>query len=92
MKPDLATVQSAFLLHVMWMFSGSHRDKVVLQHKRNSLATMCWDLIIADKRSSKGQQPDPVQEWQDWLCSESLLRLATCIRGMIVKTEKFEME
>ncbi|RFN45483.1 hypothetical protein FIE12Z_10245 [Fusarium flagelliforme] len=82
MKPDLATVQSVFLLHVLWMFSGSHRDKVVLQHKRNSLATMCWDLITADGRSSMGHQPNPRQEWLDWLYSESLLRLATCIRGL----------
>ncbi|KAH7191816.1 uncharacterized protein B0J16DRAFT_368139 [Fusarium flagelliforme] len=82
MKPDLVTVQSVFLLHVLWMFSGSHRDKVVLQHKRNSLATMCWDLITADGRSSMGHHPNPRQEWPDWLYSESLLRLATCIRGL----------
>ena len=83
MKPDLATVQSVFLLHILWMYSGSYRDKVVLQHKRNGLATMCWDLITADRRSNKLQQPDPEQEWQVWLEAESLLRLASCIRGTI---------
>ncbi|RBR23162.1 uncharacterized protein FIESC28_04157 [Fusarium coffeatum] len=82
MKPDLATVQSVFLLRVLWMFSGSHKDKVVLQHKRNSLATMCWDPITADRRANKTLQVDPEQEWQDWLESESLLRVATCIRGL----------
>ena len=90
MKPDLTTVQTAFLLHVIWMFSGSHREKVVLQHKRNGLATMCWDLITADRRNKESHQPGRDQEWQSWLETESLLRVATCIRGMILATKSLK--
>ncbi|KAH7200495.1 hypothetical protein DER44DRAFT_813855 [Fusarium oxysporum] len=60
--------------------SGSHSDKIVLQHRRSSLATMCWDLIgKADKRrhSSQGEL-DNEAAWQAWISEESELRLVTC--------------
>ncbi|EGU88906.1 hypothetical protein FOXB_00564 [Fusarium oxysporum f. sp. conglutinans Fo5176] len=60
--------------------SGSHRDKIVLQHRRSSLATMCWDLIgKADKRrhSSQGELDNEVA-WQAWITEEIELRLVTC--------------
>ncbi|EXA34231.1 hypothetical protein FOVG_14665 [Fusarium oxysporum f. sp. pisi HDV247] len=79
---DVTAVQCVFLLHVLWLFSGSHRDKIVLQHRRSSLATMCWDLIgKADKRrhSSQGQLDNEVA-WQAWITEESELRLVTCVR------------
>ncbi|QKD55425.2 uncharacterized protein FOBCDRAFT_184286 [Fusarium oxysporum Fo47] len=60
--------------------SGSHRDKIVLQHRRSSLATMCWDLIgKADKRRHSRQgELDNEAAWQAWITEESELRLATC--------------
>ncbi|KAF5701784.1 hypothetical protein FMUND_13761, partial [Fusarium mundagurra] len=69
---DMPTVQSVFLLHVLWMFSRSHKDKVVLQHKGSSLATMCWDLLgRADKRRHSSQSElDSEEEWQAWLTNE----------------------
>ncbi|KAF4414728.1 hypothetical protein FACUT_14015 [Fusarium acutatum] len=71
-----------FLLHVLWLFSGSQRDKIVLQHKRSSLATMCWDLIgKADKRRNSSQtELDTEQAWQAWITEESGIRLVTCVR------------
>lgn len=79
---DVTTVQCVFLLHVLWLFSGSHRDKIVLQHRRSSLATMCWDLIgKADKRRHSRQgELDNEAAWQAWITEESELRLATCVR------------
>ncbi|KAF5533063.1 hypothetical protein FPHYL_13667 [Fusarium phyllophilum] len=79
---DATTVQCVFLLHVLWLFSGSHRDKVVLQHKRSSPATMCWDLIgKADKRRQSTQiAPHTEDVWQKWITEESELRLVTCVR------------
>ncbi|KAL5619943.1 hypothetical protein FOBRF1_003189 [Fusarium oxysporum] len=79
---DVTAVQCVFLLHVLWLFSGSHSDKIVLQHRRSSLATMCWDLIgKADKRrhSSQGEL-DNEAAWQAWIAEESELRLVTCVR------------
>ncbi|SCN82494.1 uncharacterized protein FFNC_14754 [Fusarium fujikuroi] len=79
---DVTTVQCVFLLHVLWLFSGSHRDKIVLQHKRSSLATMCWDLVgKADKRRQSTQtEPRSQEAWQVWISEESEIRLATCVR------------
>ncbi|KAI1027691.1 hypothetical protein LB504_011688 [Fusarium proliferatum] len=79
---DVTTVQCVFLLHVLWLFSGSHRDKIVLQHKRSSLATMCWDLVgKADKRRQSTQtEPHSQETWQAWISEESEIRLATCVR------------
>ncbi|KAF5696740.1 hypothetical protein FGLOB1_13288 [Fusarium globosum] len=79
---DVTTAQCVFLLHVLWLFSGSHRDKIVLQHKRSSLATMCWDLVgKADKRRQSTQtEPHSQEIWQAWIAEESELRLATCVR------------
>ncbi|KAF4947049.1 hypothetical protein FGADI_10679 [Fusarium gaditjirri] len=79
---DGTTVQCVFLLHVLWLFSGSHRDKLVLQHRRSSLATMCWDLIgKADKRRHSGQgELGDEAAWRAWIIEESELRLATCVR------------
>ncbi|KAF9773240.1 hypothetical protein IL306_008985 [Fusarium sp. DS 682] len=79
---DVATVQSVFLLHVLLLFSGSHKDKIVLQHKRSSLVTMCWDLLgKADKRRQSSQaELDTEEEWQAWLTNESEIRLVTCVR------------
>ncbi|RBR20861.1 hypothetical protein FVER53590_29255 [Fusarium verticillioides] len=82
LNAEVITVQCVFLLHVLWLFSGSHRDKIVLQHKRSSLATMCCDLISkADKRrhSSRDKLNDEVA-WQNWIAKESVLRLVTCAR------------
>ncbi|KAG4262325.1 hypothetical protein FPRO04_12862 [Fusarium proliferatum] len=60
--------------------ASSHRDKIVLQHKRSSLATMCWDLVgKADKRRQSTQTEAHSEEiWQAWIAEESELRLATC--------------
>ncbi|KAG5655696.1 hypothetical protein KAF25_009195 [Fusarium avenaceum] len=83
---DIATVQSVFLLHVLWMFSGSHRDKIVLRHKQSSLATLCWDLLGEANRhrsSASHHDPGPDQEWKAWVDRESEIRIATCVRGMI---------
>ncbi|RKL37983.1 hypothetical protein BFJ72_g7443 [Fusarium proliferatum] len=79
---DTHTMQSVFLLHVLWMFSRSHRDKLVLQHRGSSLATMCRDLLgRADKRHHSSQSGlDGEEEWQAWLTKESELRLATCVQ------------
>ncbi|KAF5600617.1 hypothetical protein FPANT_2211 [Fusarium pseudoanthophilum] len=79
---DVTIVQCVFLLHVLWLFSGSHRDKIVLQHKRSSLATMCWDLLgKADKRRQSSQgELDKDAAWQAWITEESELRLVTCVR------------
>ncbi|KAH7169377.1 hypothetical protein DER46DRAFT_573290 [Fusarium sp. MPI-SDFR-AT-0072] len=78
---DVTTVQCVFLLHVLWLFSGSHRDKIVLQHRRSSLATTCWDLIgKADKRRHSRQgEHDNEAAWQAWITEESELRLVTCL-------------
>lgn len=75
-----------FLLHVLWMFSGSHRDKIVLRHKQSSLATLCWDLLgQANKHRSSASHhdPGPDQKWKAWVDRESEIRIATCVRGMI---------
>ncbi|KAF5548892.1 hypothetical protein FMEXI_4563 [Fusarium mexicanum] len=82
MNVDVTTVQCVFLLHVLWLFSGSHRDKIVLQHRRSSLATMCWDLIgKADKQRHSDQgELDNEATWQAWIAEESGLRLVTCVR------------
>ncbi|KAF5627663.1 hypothetical protein F25303_10730 [Fusarium sp. NRRL 25303] len=79
---ELPAIQFVFLLHVLWLFSGSHRDKIVLQHKRSSLATMCWDLVgKADKRRQSTQtEPRSQETWQAWISEESEIRLATCVR------------
>ncbi|KIL88334.1 hypothetical protein FAVG1_08413 [Fusarium avenaceum] len=82
---DIATVQSVFLLHVLWMFSGSHRDKIVLRHKQSSLATLCWDLLgqASNHRSSASHHdPGPDQEWKAWVDRESEIRIATCVRAL----------
>lgn len=78
----MPTVQSLFLLHVLWMFSHSHKDKIVLQHKGGSLATMCLDLLgRADKRRQSSQDDlETEDEWQAWLTNESELRLFTCVQ------------
>ncbi|KAF4499299.1 hypothetical protein FAGAP_4504 [Fusarium agapanthi] len=77
---EVTTMQSVFLLHVLWLFSGSHKDKIVLQHRRSSLATMCWDLIgKADKRRHSDQgELDNETTWQAYVAEESELRLVTC--------------
>ncbi|UZP36682.1 hypothetical protein NXS19_004498 [Fusarium pseudograminearum] len=79
---ETATVQSVFLLHVLWMFSNSHRDKVVLKHKRSSLSTLCWDLFSRANKRRHQSQPDIGTEgaWQAWLTTESEIRLVTCVR------------
>ncbi|KAH7232980.1 hypothetical protein BKA59DRAFT_517415 [Fusarium tricinctum] len=82
---DIVTVQSVFLLHVLWMFSGSHRDKIVLRHKQSSLATLCWDLLgHANKHRSLASHldTDPDQEWETWVDKESEIRIATCVRAL----------
>ncbi|KAH6952074.1 hypothetical protein DER45DRAFT_390688 [Fusarium avenaceum] len=82
---DVATVQSVFLLHVLWMFSGSHRDKIVLRHKQSSLATLCWDLLgQANKHRSSASHhdPGPDQKWKAWVDRESEIRIATCVRAL----------
>ncbi|KAF5707238.1 hypothetical protein FMUND_11211 [Fusarium mundagurra] len=79
---DMATVQSVFLLHVLFLASGSHKERIVLQHSRSILATLCWDLLgKADKRrqSSPAELADE-EAWQAWLVAESELRLFTCVR------------
>ncbi|KAF4342124.1 hypothetical protein FBEOM_3926 [Fusarium beomiforme] len=82
MNVDITTVQSVFLLHVLWLFSGSHKEKIIMQHKGSSLVTMCWDLLgKADKRRCSSQaEIDTEKEWQAWLAQESELRLVTCVR------------
>ncbi|PTD02610.1 hypothetical protein FCULG_00009031 [Fusarium culmorum] len=79
---ETATVQSVFLLHVLWMFSNSHRDKVLLKHKRSSLSTLCWDLLSRANKRRHQSQPDIGTEgaWQTWLTTESEIRLVTCVR------------
>ncbi|KAF5703330.1 hypothetical protein FMUND_13029 [Fusarium mundagurra] len=79
---DVTTVQSVFILHVLWLFSGSHRDKIVLQHKRSSLATMCWDLVGKTEKRKQSTQSELDNEaiWQAWITEESELRLVTCVR------------
>jgi hypothetical protein len=68
------------------MFSGSHRDKIVLRHKQSSLAALCWDLLgQANKHRSLASHLDanPGQEWEAWVDRESEIRIATCVRGKI---------
>ncbi|KAG5787702.1 hypothetical protein H9Q69_013227 [Fusarium xylarioides] len=81
---DVVTVECVFLLHALWLFSGSHQDKIVLQHKRSSLATMCMDLVgKADKRRKTTQtEPHTEEVWQAWITEESELRLVTCVRAL----------
>ncbi|CEI67751.1 unnamed protein product [Fusarium venenatum] len=81
-KADIATVQSVFLLHVLWMFSESHRDKVVLQHKRTRLSTLCWDLLTRANKQRQRSQPDlsTDEAWKSWLNRESDIRLSMCVR------------
>ncbi|EYB24232.1 hypothetical protein FG05_10654 [Fusarium graminearum] len=81
---ESATVQSVFLLHVLWMFSNSHRDKVVLKHKRSSLSTLCWDLLSRANKRRHLSQPGVSTEgaWQAWLTTESEIRLVMCVRHL----------
>jgi hypothetical protein len=68
------------------MFSGSHKDKIVLRHKQSSLATLCWDLLGQSNKhrsSASHLNPDPGQEWKAWIDRESEIRIATCVRGKI---------
>ena len=86
-RTDVVTVQAVFLLHVLWMFSGSHRDKIVQRYKKSVVATLCHDLLgILDRQDNcLTAQADPAQEveteWQNWLAAEEQVRLLSCVRG-----------
>jgi len=88
-RTDIVTVQVVFLLHVLWMFSGSHRDKVVQQQKKSILMNLCRNLLYTTGRpeSSHQAQKEPMQqvgqEWRTWLAAEGQVRLLGCVRGEI---------
>ncbi|KAF5976256.1 hypothetical protein FBULB1_7031 [Fusarium bulbicola] len=67
-----------------------HKDKIVLQHRRSSLATMCWDLIgKADKRRHSDESGlDNGTTWQAWIAEESELRLVTCATRQLPCSER----
>lgn len=78
--PEIVVIQCTFLLHVLWMFSASHMDKVLLQHKRSSLAARCWDLTCPLQRQGTANIDDE-GAWQAWLAEEERLRAEECILG-----------
>lgn len=83
METDVILTQSVFLRHVLLMFSGSHREKITIQHKRSVLATLCWDLL---GKMDKQVNPTPTKatsekDWQAWLAAEEKIRIVTCVRG-----------
>lgn len=71
------------LLHILLMFSGSYRERVILQHKRSMLINLCWDLLskARPQRRVAIDNPDIEAEWQSWLSREEEIRLLTCVRG-----------
>ncbi|KXJ86985.1 hypothetical protein Micbo1qcDRAFT_218775 [Microdochium bolleyi] len=78
--PGLVVVQSTFLLHVIWAFSASQRDRALGQHRQSSLAARCLELTVPASRS---REPSEGSEdaWQLWLAGEERLRTTICIRG-----------
>ncbi|KAH7018600.1 uncharacterized protein B0I36DRAFT_368606 [Microdochium trichocladiopsis] len=84
LKADISLMQSTFLLHVIWMFSGSGRDKVLVQHKRGSLAAMCWDLLgqVDPPQDSDATSLGLEQIWEAWLAEEETIRLVTSVRAL----------
>lgn len=44
-RANTTLVQGVFLRHVYLMFSGSKRDKVILQYRRSMLLTLCRNLV-----------------------------------------------
>lgn len=85
-QTDVVVVQVVFLLHVLWMFSGSHRDKIVQRQKRSVLATLCRDLLSKtdSQESPHVAQIQPIRheesQWRTWLVAEERVRLVSCIR------------
>jgi hypothetical protein len=88
-RTDIVTVQVVFLLHVLWTFSGSHRDKVVQQQKKSILMNLCRNL---PRKTGRREYSHPVQteppqrveqEWETWLAAEEQVRLLSCVRGEI---------
>ncbi|KAJ1324648.1 SCAN domain-containing zinc finger protein [Microdochium nivale] len=79
--PEIVVIQCTFLLHVLWMFSASHMDKVLLQHKRSSLAARCWDLTCPLQRQGTANIDDE-GAWQAWLAEEERLRAEECILAL----------
>ncbi|EUC27774.1 hypothetical protein COCCADRAFT_68817, partial [Bipolaris zeicola 26-R-13] len=81
-KVNLVVIQSIMLLHILLMFSGSYRERVILQHKRSMLINLCWDLLskARPQRRVAIDNPDIEAEWQSWLSREEEIRLLTCVR------------
>lgn len=90
-KADISIIQAIFMLHVLWTYSGSIRDKIVHQQKRGILATLCRDLsrnpdgLGVDDRSARPADGDTdfqvEQKWLIWLALEEQVRTYNCIRG-----------
>ncbi|XP_014553252.1 hypothetical protein COCVIDRAFT_108226 [Bipolaris victoriae FI3] len=82
LQTDLVVIQSIMLLHILLMFSGSYRERVILQHKRSMLINLCWDLLskARPQRRVAIDNPDIEAEWQSWLSREEEIRLLTCVR------------
>lgn len=86
-RTDIVVIQAVFLLHVLWTFSGSHRDKIVQQHKRSILATLCRDLLGKRDKPRSSNQAEAVseqqleQDWGHWLAMEEQIRVLSCVRG-----------
>lgn len=77
---DLAYLQSMFLRDLRMLFSGSRRQQLQMQCKRNTLVTLCRLL----HQSSARQEIVTLQDsnfqvtsdnWQSWLMCESMTRL-----------------
>ena len=90
-KVDTFVIQATFMLHILWSFSGSLRDKIVHQQKRGILGTFCQDLLRnQDELGGEDRSPRPVdddtdsqveEKWLSWLALEERVRTLNCIRG-----------
>lgn len=86
-RTDIVVIQVVLLLHVLWMFSESHRDKIVQHHKRSILATLCRDLLGKGDKHSNSHQAEGAperaieHEWENWLSVEEQIRTLSCVRG-----------
>lgn len=81
---EIVAAQARFLLHVLWMFSGSLRDRLMLQHQQSSLVTLCRELVGQHEqmKPSSALGHNAEQEWQAWLADEEFIRLVTSVRAL----------
>ncbi|ETS85314.1 hypothetical protein PFICI_03339 [Pestalotiopsis fici W106-1] len=78
---NISIAQSVFLYDVFLMFSGSRKDKTILQYRKNILITICRKL----RRNRDAQVASELEErtthdeWLSWLSIEEEVRLLSCV-------------